>query len=248
MTRAPIRSIIFNLFLIFGSLLISLGLFWALFLPRKFCVKIISAVYGGYITWIERWVLGLKLEVRGLEHLPKDHRFIIAAKHQSAYETLKIPFTHDWGYPVIILKKELIFLPFWGLYPLRMGQIPINRSQGASAMKQISAGCAKALATGRSIAIFPQGTRIAPGVEAEYKPGLAKIYRDLNVPIVPMSLNTGLFWGRNSFIKSSGTVVFEFHPPLPAGLPPLKMMEQLEQIIEAGSARLCDETMQLSKK
>jgi 1-acyl-sn-glycerol-3-phosphate acyltransferase len=239
MTPAPFRSVLFNLCLIFGSLAVSVALFWALFLPRRHCVAVVSYFYGGFNTLIEKYVLGLNLEIRGLEHLPSDHRFIIAAKHQSAYETLKIPFMRRLHYPVIILKKELIFLPFWGLYPLRMGQIPINRSQGASAMKQISAGCAKALESGRSIAIFPQGTRVAPGASAEYKPGLAKIYRDLQVPIIPMSLNTGMFWGKNSFFKNRGTVIFEFHPAIPAGMPPLKMMEQLEQTLESGSATLC---------
>jgi 1-acyl-sn-glycerol-3-phosphate acyltransferase len=243
MTPAPLRSIAFNLALIVGSLVISLGLFWALVLPRRYCVPVLATIYGGYISWIEKYILGLNLEIRGLEHLPKDHRYIIAAKHQSAYETLKIPFMARFNYPVIILKKELIFLPFWGLYPLRMGQIPINRSQGASAMKQISAGCSAALASGRSIAIFPQGTRVAPGASAEYKPGLAKIYRDLQVPIIPMSLNTGMFWGRNSFFKNRGTVIFEFHAPIPPGIPPLKMMEQLEQTLETGSAKLCSEVL-----
>ena len=238
MTTDHLRSIAFTLLLIFGSLIISLFLFWALLLPRKYCTIIISTIYGGYINFIERHVMNLRLEIRGLENLPKQGPYIIAAKHQSAYETLKLPFMRQFGYPVIILKKELIYLPFWGLYPLRMGQIPINRSQGASAMKLISSGCDRALKMGRNIAIFPQGTRIAVGAKAEYKPGLAKIYRDLQVPIVPMALNSGVFWGRNSFFKKSGTVVFEFLPVIAPGMPPLKMMEQLERDVESATDKL----------
>ena len=241
-----LRSVCFNFLFIFGSLFWSLVLFWTWFLPKKNCTAIISVVYGGYITLIERHVLGLKLEIRGLEHLPKDNRFIIAAKHQSAFETLKLPFTRRFHYPVIVLKKELIYLPFWGIYPLRMGLIAIDRSTGTKALGEMIKGCKEALDAGRSIAIFPQGTRVAPGVSAEYKPGIAKIYRDLGVPIVPMALNAGVFWGRNSFFKKSGTVVFEFLPPLPPGMPPLQMMVTLSETLEEASNRLVAEALKQS--
>lgn len=238
-----VRSVLFNFFLIFGSLFLSIILFWTWFLPTRYCTAVISAVYGGYITLIERYIMGLTLEVRGREHLPTDGRFIIAAKHQSAMETLKIPFTRDWNYPVIVLKKELTYLPFWGIYPWRMGLIPIDRSTGTKALSKMVAGCKKALDAGRSIAIFPQGTRVAPGKKVEYKAGLAKIYRDLQVPIVPMALNTGVYWGKNSFFKKSGVIVFEFLPPIPAGLPPLQMMEQLEKTLEERSDALVTEAV-----
>jgi 1-acyl-sn-glycerol-3-phosphate acyltransferase len=185
--------------------------------------------------------MGLKLEMRGLEHLPTDTPYIIAAKHQSAYETLKVPFMPSLRYPVIILKKELTRLPLWGMYPSRMGQVAINRGEGMESMRKMSEGCKRAVESGRSICIFPQGTRVKPGAAAPYKAGLAKIYRDVGVPIVPMALNTGVFWGRNSFFKKSGTVVFEFLPPIPAGEPPLQMMEKLEAVLEAASDRLVAE-------
>lgn len=233
-----LRSIVFNFFYIFGSLFCSIVLLWALALPVDKCTEVISAYYGGYIAWIERHILGLRLELRGLENLPKDGPYIIAAKHQSAFETLTIPFTKEFRYPVIILKKELTRLPLWGFYPGAMGLVAINRGEGMEAMRAMSAGCKQAVASGRSIAIFPQGTRIPPGKVAPYKPGLAKIYRDLGVPIVPMALNSGVFWGKNKFFKKGGTVVFEFLPAIPAGQPPLKVMEELEKSIEAASDRL----------
>lgn len=236
-----IRSILFNILYIFGSLFWSIVLLWALFLPQAKCTAIISRFYGGYITFIERWVMGLRLEMRGLEHLPKDTPYIIAAKHQSAYETLKVPFMRSLRYPVIILKKELTRLPLWGMYPSRMGQVAINRGEGMESMRKMSEGCKRAVESGRSICIFPQGTRVKPGAAAPYKAGLAKIYRDVGVPIVPMALNTGVFWGRNSFFKKSGTVVFEFLPPIPAGEPPLQMMEKLEAVLEAASDKLVAE-------
>jgi 1-acyl-sn-glycerol-3-phosphate acyltransferase len=233
-----LRSILFNFLFIFGSLFWSAVLVWAFFFPPKKCTAIISSIYGGYITLIEKYVLGLRLEVRGLEHLPAAGGYIIAAKHQSAFETLKIPFMETFGYPVIVLKKELTRLPLWGFYPKRMGLIAIDRGQGMESMNAMIEGCRRALADGRNIAIFPQGTRVAPGAVKPYKAGLAKIYKELKVPIVPMALNSGVFWGRNSFFKKPGTVVFEFLPAIPAGEPPLKAMARLEETIEAASDRL----------
>lgn len=233
-----LRSIIFNIFFIGGSLFLSIVLFWTWFLPQRQCTVLVSFFYGGYIAMIQRWILGLKTKIIGLENLPAGNRFIIAAKHQSAAETLLIPFTRAWHYPVIILKKELIYLPFWGMYPLRMGLVAINRKAGTKALSEMIAGCKRALDQGRSIAIFPQGTRVKPGVSIPYKGGIAKIYRDLNVPIVPLALNTGVFWGKNAFFKKSGTVTYEFLPAIPAGLPPLQMMEQLEKALEQGSDKL----------
>jgi 1-acyl-sn-glycerol-3-phosphate acyltransferase len=233
-----LRSIVFNFFYIFGSLFWSIVLMWAFVFPPRKCSAIISAVYGGYITFIERHILGLKLEIRGRENLPKDAGFIIASKHQSAFETLKLPFMKEFDYPVIVLKKELTRLPLWGMYPKRMGLIAIDRGQGLESMRAMIDGCRKAIADHRNIAIFPQGTRVKPGDVKPYKGGLAKIYKDLQVPIVPMALNSGVYWGRNSFFKKSGTVVFEFLPAIPPGQPPLQAMEKMERAIEEASNRL----------
>lgn len=236
-----LRSILFNFLYIFGSLVCSVLMFWALFFPPRRCTAYISRFYGGYIALIEKYVMGLTLEMRGLENLPTDQPFIIAAKHQSAYETLKLPFMKRLNYPVIILKKELTYLPLWGFYPRRMGLVAIDRSAGLAAMKEIAEGCKQAMKDGRNVIIFPQGTRVAPGAPETYKPGLAKIYKDLQVPIVPMALNTGMYWGRNAFFKKPGKIIFEFLPPLAAGQPPLKVMAELETALEAASDKLVQE-------
>lgn len=239
-----LRSITFTFLLVVGSFVLSILLMPLLALPQKFCVPWVSALYGGYISLIERYVLGLKLELRGLENLPEGSHYIIAGKHQSAYETLKIPFMARLKHPVIVLKKELIYLPGWGFYPPRMGLIAIDRASGPQALQQMIAGARKGFAKGRPLSLFPEGTRKAIGAEPDYKPGLAKIYRDLQVPVVPMALNSGVFWGRNEFFKRGGTVVFEFLPALPAGMPPLKMMAELEAQTEAATARLVAEAKQ----
>lgn len=236
-----IRSVLFTFCLVFGSLAISILLLPLLLLPRRIGTPWIAGLYGAFIAFVEKYVLGLKLEMRGLEHLPQDHRYIIAAKHQSAYETLKLPFMARLRHPVIVLKKELIWLPVWGLYPPRMGEIAVDRKAGAQALQQMVDGIRRAFDEGRPFAIFPEGTRKAPDAAPDYKPGLAKLYRDLKVPVVPMALNSGVFWGRNSFFKKGGTVVFEFLPPLPADMPPLKMMQALEEQVETATARLVAE-------
>lgn len=236
-----LRSVIFNFFYIFGSFVISILLLWALVFPQNKCARIVGTLYGGYMLWISRVFMGLKLEFRGLANLPGDNRYIIGAKHQSAFETLTLPFMPRFNFPVIILKRELTWLPIWGLYPPRMGEVPIDRGSGMEAMNSITRGCKKAIDAGRPVAIFPQGTRVGVGVKAPYKSGIAKVYKDLNVPLVPMALNTGVFWGRNKFFKKSGTIVFEFLPPIPPGLPPLKMMEELEKTVEEATEKLVAE-------
>lgn len=236
-----LRSILFNIFFFGGSLVISTCLLFTLLLPRKKCVPLVSEIYGGYITWIEKYIMNLHLEIRGWEHVPKDKPFILAAKHQSAFETLKLPFMKELRYPTIILKKSLSHIPLWGWYTIAMGQVAIDRGSGMDAMNSISRGCQRAIGEGRPVIIFPQGTRVPVSAIVPYKIGLAKVYRDLDVAIVPMALNSGVFWGRNAFFKKSGTVVFEFLPPIPAGLAPLKVMEQLETDIEAATKRLVRE-------
>ncbi len=232
-----LRSIIFNIFFFGGSLACSIVLIPALFLPESKCAQVVSDFYGGYMKLIEKYIMGLKLEIRGLENVPAG-ACIIAAKHQSAYETLKLPYMRALGYPAIILKKDLTRIPLWGWYPARMGQIAIDRGSAKEALDSIVSGCKMKLDAGRSVIIFPQGTRTAVGVKKPYKAGLAKVYRDVHVPVVPVALNSGVFWGKNAFFKKSGTITFEFLPPLAPDLPPLQMMEQLERAIEDASDRL----------
>lgn len=239
---SALRSIIFNIFFFAGSLFWSIALLWTLVLPEKKCAQIVSDIYGGYMTLIERYILDLKLEIRGLENIPKTGSYIIAAKHQSAFETLKLPYMKSLGYPAIILKKELTRIPVYGWYFSGMGQIAIDRGSHKEALDSIVRGCQRNLTAGRPVIIFPQGTRTKVGAKQPYKAGIAKVYRDVQVPIIPMALNSGLFWGRNAFFKKSGTVTFEFLPAIPPGLPPLQMMEQLEKTIEEATDRLVAES------
>jgi 1-acyl-sn-glycerol-3-phosphate acyltransferase len=236
-----LRSLLFNILFLGGSLFWSIALLWVMFLPRRKANRMVSIFYGGYIALIERYVLGLKLEIRGLEHLPQTGSYILAAKHQSAYETLKLPFMKEARDPAIVLKISLARIPLWGLYPRKMGFICIDRGSAMQSLNSIVKGALRVKAEERPMIIFPEGTRRPVDAAPDYKFGIAKVYKETKLPIVPMALNSGLYWGRNSFWKKSGTVIFEFLPMIEAELPHQEMLKRLESAIEPATEKLLHE-------
>lgn len=182
-----------------------------------------------------RWTVGLRYEVRGLEHLP-DRPVIIASKHQSAWETI---FFHLVRVDTVVgLKHQLIHVPLFGWYLLIAKNIRIDRGGAAKALRSMIEGAKAAAAQGCSILIFPEGTRTAPGALPDYRPGVAALYRELQVPVVPVALNSGLFWGRQSFLKRPGTITVEFLPAIEPGLERKVFMKVLEERIETATNRL----------
>jgi 1-acyl-sn-glycerol-3-phosphate acyltransferase len=164
------------------------------------------------VAWVECHLGGISYRVIGRENIPKG-ACIIAAKHQSALETFKIHLIVDD--PAIVLKRELLNIPIIGWYMSRSGSIPIDRSGRTKALSGMTVAARKAAADGRPIVIFPEGTRAAVGETRPYKSGVAAMYQDLNVPLVPMALNSGLLWPKDSFFKKRGLVTVEFLPPIP---------------------------------
>jgi 1-acyl-sn-glycerol-3-phosphate acyltransferase len=246
MKRAVLRSTIFNVcfyVLIAIECVICLPF---LFLPRKYFMSIVH----GFITSVyilERLILDLKYEVRGLENLPKNGAFIIAAKHQSAYETMKLH--RLFKDPAIVLKKELLSIPLWGRYLKKSDVIAIDRSTPDSAMTSLKEGAQRMQAQGRPIVIFPQGTRVSPDQTAKdkpYKPGIARVQEATGLPIIPMALNAGLFWPRSGWLKSSGTVIFEFLEPIEAGMDRQSLMKKIETTLEAETLSLMNEACEQS--
>jgi 1-acyl-sn-glycerol-3-phosphate acyltransferase len=199
-------------------------------------------MYFKSVYWLEVLILGLRVKVEGQEHLPEDGKFIVAAKHQSAHETMIFPLLLND--PAIIMKKGLMQIPLWGWYAKKAGMIGVDRGGRQKAIASIVEGSKKVFADNRPLIIFPQGTRTDVGDTTRtrpYKGGIAKIYEQVSCPIVPAAINSGVFWGRNSFIKKSGTITIKFLPAIPANLPPSEMMEKLEQTLEPESARLVEE-------
>ena len=183
-----------------------------------------------------RRIMGIEYEVRGRDNLPTARPFIVASKHQSAWDTLI--------YNVIILdcayvvKHELFRFPFFGWFLWRIGMIGINRSGGADTIKYLVTACKKRLADGRSIIIFPQGTRTAPQSQEPYLPGVSALYTQCAAPVVPAALNSGIFWPRRTFRKCPGKIIVEFLPAIDPGLPRREFAARLEESIERKTARL----------
>ncbi len=187
------------------------------------------------VLWLLKMIVGLDGTVRGREHIPAG-ACLIAMKHQSAWDTLMLPIV--LGDPAVVLKRELLLLPFYGWYAKRAGSIAIDRKGGAGALRQMLADAKAAAADGRPIVIFPEGTRTAPGQKLTYHPGVAALYQALDLPLVPAAVNSGLFWGRRSFVKRPGHITMEFLPPVPPGLPRRQVMAEIESRIEAATAAL----------
>jgi 1-acyl-sn-glycerol-3-phosphate acyltransferase len=185
-----------------------------------------------------RVIVGLDNQVRGLDRIPHGG-CIIAMKHQSAWDTLILPAVLND--PAVVLKRELLLLPFYGWYAARAGSIAIDRKAGASALRRMVAAARPIAAQGRPIVIFPEGTRVAPGARLPYQPGVAALYQALSVPLVPAAVNSGLFWGRRRFIKRPGRIILEFLEPIPPGRPRRLLMAELEQRIETATAALLGE-------
>jgi 1-acyl-sn-glycerol-3-phosphate acyltransferase len=194
-----------------------------------------QALWARGILKLMAWIAGMKVEVRGLEHLPKGG-VLVASKHQSAFDTFVYhALLED---PAFVLKKELLAIPIYGWYCRKTEMIPVDRAGGTKALKSMMNAAKKAITDGRPVLIFPEGTRSSPGTEPDYQPGIAGLYKTLNVPVVPVALNSGLFWPRRSFLRRPGTIVVEFLEPIPAGLKRPEFMARLRDSIEVNTRRL----------
>jgi 1-acyl-sn-glycerol-3-phosphate acyltransferase len=181
-----------------------------------------------------RWIVGVKIKFEGLEHLPKGAA-LIASKHQATLDTvLPAQFVSE---PVFVVKKELEKMPIFGFY-MKVGMIPVDRDAGAKALKDMLRASRNVIAKGRQIVIYPEGTRQELDAPTDYKPGIVAMYRDLNLPVTPIALNTGLVWKPSGIIRRPGTVTIKILPPIPAGLPRDEFMQRLESVIETESQAL----------
>lgn len=161
---------------------------------------------------------------------------MVAAKHQSAWETFALMTVLDD--PVFILKRELTWIPFFGWLLIKARMISIDRKAGRGALVAMGERAAAEVARGRQLIIFPEGTRRSIGAPPDYKYGVSHLYRQLDVPCVPVALNAGLFWPRRSFMRRPGTIVVEFLEPIAAGRDQDEFLRELEVSIETASNRL----------
>ena len=208
-----------------------------LLLPRPVVLGVARLWVDGTF-WLLSTTVGLTYEVRGSAHRAKGPA-IYAIKHQSAWDTLVL--MRLFREPAIVMKGELAWMPFVGWYLVRLGMISVDRRAGAAALRRMVRTAGEYLATGRDIVVFPEGTRTAPGQRLPYRPGIAALYAALDVPVVPVALNSGLYWARREFVKRPGRIVVSMLPAIAPGLERKPFMDRLRDRIESETAHLNEE-------
>lgn len=229
-----LRSFCFQILFIAWNLSLATVCLWILLLPRAYMLRFVRFYLSG-IAWLMRVVAGVSMRVIGRENLPTG-ACVIAAKHMAPWETMILPLLGRS--PAIVLKQELMRIPLWGWYAWKYGNVPVDRSAGSRAMLKMIGAARDVVKAGRDILIFPQGTRLNPGEWKAYKIGTAALYQALRVPVVPVALNSGVFWNRKGKLLRTGTITVEFLPAIPAGTPRSAMMQQLQDAIETATNRL----------
>jgi len=192
----------------------------------------VTSRWNVFIVWCAKWICGINYQFKGYENFP-DAPAIILSKHQSAWETIFL--LANLPRPLVfVFKKEILYIPFfgWGIALLRM--IPIDRKQGKNAFKSVVAHGKRRLKDGQWIIMFPEGTRIPVGQAGKYKSGGTRLAVETGAVVVPIALNSGECWPKNSFIKKPGTVTVSVGKPISSeGKSPDELMEQVEQWIES---------------
>jgi 1-acyl-sn-glycerol-3-phosphate acyltransferase len=229
-----LRSMLFNLAFFSATAAIALVLLPLAVAPRRWLIRPLRG-WAGVIIWLLRVICGIRLQVTGAEHLPRGTG-LIAAKHQSAFDTV----VWLWLLPdmVYVLKQELLHIPLYGWLARKGGMIAVDRAGGASAMRHLLKAGRAAAEAGRQIVIFPEGTRVAPGARAPYQPGILALAAATGLPVVPVATDSGLYWGRRAFRKRPGTITVAILPPLPTGLRRDALLERLAAEIETETDRL----------
>ena len=229
------RSLIFTFCFYLNTLLHVVFCSPVLVIPGRRALWAAVHSWANVSHWLLRTICGITYEIKHLDQIPHGP-LLVACKHQSTWETLA--FTLLFDDIAIVLKRELLFIPVIGWAMARAGNIAVARGDGASALRGLIRQAKAAIAEGRSIVIFPEGTRVALGDQRPYQVGTAALYRQLGVPVVPMALNSGLFWGRRQWVKRPGVITLEILPPIEPGLSREAFMEILRDRIESATNRL----------
>jgi 1-acyl-sn-glycerol-3-phosphate acyltransferase len=219
---------------------LSMAVLAVLFAPWAFFSRdgafFAAHTYCRWIRFTARVICGLHSEIRGL---PPTDEVVVAAKHQSFFDIILIFSAVPRG--KFIMKRELMWAPFLGQYGLRMGCVPVDRGKRGAAITKMKEDVLKGTAHPGQLIIYPQGTRVAPGVTRAYKVGTGLLYEQLGQPCVPVATNVGVLWPKRSLLRKRGLAVVEFLPQIDPGLPVADFMARLEFEIETHSDRLMAE-------
>lgn len=225
-----VRSLVFNALFYITTFLQMVVLAPFYFAVSRQKAWIVPNNWSRFNNWMLRVICNTTVEFKGVENIP-DGPCIIAAKHQSAWDTFVfLPYLKD---PVLILKRILMRIPLFGQFVAKMDMIAIDRASRDEARRQVNDGANRAKADARQILIYPEGTRRSPGDEPAYKQGVAMIYEATGLSVVPVAHNAGMFWPRRKFLRYPGKMSVEFLPPIPAGLPRDEMFARLIKETEA---------------
>ena len=232
-----LRSIIFDTLVVILTVVVALTIpFLWLFNASSATVRAVSQVWARGIMLLMKYVVGLDYREHGRENVP-DGPCIIASNHQSLWETAALCVIFPDA--SIVAKQELRKLPLVGWFLQRYPMILVDRSAGRQALRQMVDEARRAIGEGRKVLIFPQGTRQAIDQPMTFQPaGVAALYTNLDVPVLPVAHNSGLFWGRKTLIIHSGNITLSFLPPIPPGLDRKAFQAEVERVIAAEAARL----------
>jgi 1-acyl-sn-glycerol-3-phosphate acyltransferase len=233
-----VRSIVFNLLFYLNTLIYLTIALPTFFMPYRAIIAVARS-WGRTNLVLLRVIAGIDIEVRGREKIPRGP-IIVAAKHQSAWETFALlPLFEN---PLFILKRELEWIPIFGWLMIKGRMVPIDRSAGPQALAAMTERARIELADNRQLIIFPEGTRRAAGAEPRYKHGVAHLYVAEGVPCLPIALNSGLFWPRRSIRRFPGTVLVEILDPIAPDLAKDEFFKLVQHEIETATARLIAES------
>ncbi|MDO9432301.1 MAG: lysophospholipid acyltransferase family protein [Phenylobacterium sp.] len=229
-----IRSVIFVALFYVWSIIVAVGLSPFLLGPRSWAMELMR-VWARGIIWLLRVVCDIKVEVRGKEHMPKGAA-LVAPKHHCMLDVFaQFAWLPD---ACFVMKKELTWIPFFSWWGMRAKMIVVDRAGHATALRKLIRDSKERFADNRQLLIFPEGTRSAPGAPADYKPGIAALYREIDVPVHPVATNAGVHWPKHGFMRKPGTIVFEYLEPIAPGLKRAEFMRLLQDRIETASNKL----------
>lgn len=230
-----IRSLVFNTQMYLAMFVLALYYTPIMLVDRRGAVRGIHT-YCRYVRWSARWMIGLRSEVRGV--VPQDE-VMVASKHQSFFDIILL--CSVLPRPKFIMKKELVYAPILGQFALRIGCIPVDRGKRAQAVQKMLADVASGAQHPGQLVIYPQGTRVAPGVDRPYKMGSAVLYRELGQTCIPAATNVGVFWPRKGVYRKPGLAVIEFLDPIAPGLEAQAFTDRLREVVETRSDALMAE-------
>ena len=229
-----LRSLIFVALFYVWSVMVAVGLSPFLLGPRSWAMELMR-VWARGIIWLLRVVCDIKVEVRGKEHMPTGAA-LVAPKHHCMLDVFaQFAWLPD---ACFVMKKELTWIPFFSWWGMRAKMIVVDRAGHSTALRKLIRDSKERFADNRQLLIFPEGTRSAPGAPADYKPGIAALYREIDVPVHPVATNAGVHWPKHGFMRKPGTIVFEYLEPIAPGLKRAEFMRLLQDRIETASTKL----------